>query len=122
MRHGSLRTYVIGISINPPGLTLGIFGGPGLDDTPAGLACSDAEALLAVRTGGVDEAVMAGRYGLPNGDLYECHHRVPLADLAIVRSTKASDLAILCPTCHRAIHRIDPLPTAEVLAAAVANP
>ena len=91
-------------------------------------AVKDAKARQRERLGhlsceacGIDEAAMAGRYGLPNGDLYECHHRVPLADLATVRSTKASDLAILCPTCHTAIHRIYPLPTVEVLAAAVAN-
>ncbi len=69
---------------------------------------------------GVPEAEYARRYGLADGDLYECHHRVPLADLAAVQITKATDLAVLCPTCHRAIHRRDPLPTVEALAATVA--
>ncbi len=35
----------------------------------------------------------------------EIHHRLPLSALQSEVMTKLSDLAILCPNCHRAIHR-----------------
>jgi 5-methylcytosine-specific restriction protein A len=35
---------------------------------------------------------------------FEAHHRVPLASGG-VRSTRLADLALLCATCHRLIHR-----------------
>ena len=92
-------------------------------------AVKDAKARQRKRLGhlsceacGINEAALSSRYGLTSGDLYECHHRIPLADLATVRSTRASDLAILCPTCHRAIHRIDPLPAVEAFALTVSGP
>jgi len=37
-------------------------------------------------------------------DLIEAHHRIPLAHG--VRSTKPEDFAMLCPNCHRAVHRL----------------
>jgi predicted HNH restriction endonuclease len=37
-------------------------------------------------------------------DLIEAHHRIPLS--RGVRETKPSDFAILCPNCHRAVHRL----------------
>lgn len=44
-------------------------------------------------------------YG-PLGDGYiEAHHRVSVADLQDGESTRLSDLAALCPNCHRIIHR-----------------
>ena len=64
---------------------------------------------------GVAESTYASRYDIDGGDLFECHHRIPLADLAAVRETRPKDLAVLCPTCHRAIHRLDPLPSVEGL-------
>ena len=42
-------------------------------------------------------------------DLTEVHHLRPLSSGETV--TKLNDLAILCPTCHRAAHRIEPWPT-----------
>lgn len=48
---------------------------------------------------GVD---VAGEYDLVTGAVIECHHRLPLA--SGVRTTKLSDLALVCPTCHRALH------------------
>jgi hypothetical protein len=48
---------------------------------------------------GVD---VAGEYDLVTGAVIECHHRLPLANG--VRVTKLSDLALVCPTCHRALH------------------
>jgi len=39
--------------------------------------------------------------------LIECHHKTPLKDIAKVTKTTLSDLALLCPNCHRAIHRLE---------------
>lgn len=41
------------------------------------------------------------------GTILECHHLIPLSEISSVRRYKFSDFAILCPTCHRAIHRLD---------------
>jgi predicted HNH restriction endonuclease len=41
-------------------------------------------------------------------DIWEVHHRIPLSTIESSTSTSLADLAILCPTCHRAIHRTDP--------------
>jgi len=48
---------------------------------------------------GVD---VAARYDLAGGSVIEVHHLVPLA--AGVRTTTLADLAVVCPTCHRALH------------------
>ncbi len=48
---------------------------------------------------GVD---VAWAYDLHSGSVVECHHTRPLADG--VRETKLSDLALVCPNCHRALH------------------
>lgn len=61
----------------------------------------------------VTEADFAERYGLPDGDLFECHHRVPLSEATGARRTSIDDLAVVCPTCHRALHRHARLPTVE---------
>lgn len=37
-------------------------------------------------------------------DLIEAHHRIPLA--RGVRETKPEDFAMLCPCCHRAVHKL----------------
>jgi hypothetical protein len=37
-------------------------------------------------------------------DLIEAHHRVPLS--RGVRETKPEDFAMLCPCCHRAVHKL----------------
>jgi len=37
-------------------------------------------------------------------DLVEAHHRTPLAQG--VRETKPEDFAMLCPCCHRAVHKL----------------
>jgi 5-methylcytosine-specific restriction enzyme A len=54
-------------------------------------------------------------YGVPPGAVIECHHRLPLSS-GTRRSTTA-DLALVCPTCHRALHRIAPEVTVEGLRA-----
>ena len=55
----------------------------------------------------VCEIDMLGRYsvGVP---IIDCHHLYPLSELdgeQVV--TTEDDLALLCPSCHRAIHKLD---------------
>lgn len=40
--------------------------------------------------------------------IIEAHHDVPLSDDKHEGTTRVSDLRMLCPTCHRAIHSIRP--------------
>jgi len=47
------------------------------------------------------------------GDICEVHHRQPLALVVEQVETRLEDLAILCPNCHRAIHRTEPLLSVE---------
>jgi predicted HNH restriction endonuclease len=42
-------------------------------------------------------------YGEP--DFIEVHHLIPLRDLKEGQRTKLSDLALVCPNCHRMLHR-----------------
>jgi 5-methylcytosine-specific restriction protein A len=49
-------------------------------------------------------------------DFIECHHRVPLSQGGPT-TTKLSDLALVCPNCHRMLHRRQPWPSVEELAA-----
>jgi hypothetical protein len=51
------------------------------------------------------------RYGLLGDGFIECHHTLALA--AGTRTTGLSDLAIVCPNCHRMIHRTRPMLTIE---------
>lgn len=44
----------------------------------------------------------------------ECHHRLPLAT-ADMRTTRLDDLALVCPNCHRMLHRSRPALTVEAL-------
>lgn len=53
------------------------------------------------------ETDMLGRYNL-GAPIIECHHLFPLSELdGEERETTLEDLALLCPSCHRAIHRQD---------------
>lgn len=47
--------------------------------------------------------------------IIEAHHDVPLSDDKHDGKTKVSDLRMLCPTCHRAIHTFRPWLTVERL-------
>lgn len=47
------------------------------------------------------------------GELCEIHHRLPLAFATEPVKTSLNDLAVLCPNCHRAIHRTTPLMSVE---------
>lgn len=55
------------------------------------------------------------RYGEDCGEVFQCHHRVPLGSVIGSRKTRKADLAVLCPLCHAAIHGIFPMPTVEEL-------
>jgi HNH endonuclease len=39
-------------------------------------------------------------------EVIEAHHKTPLSSYADSRETKIEDLLMLCPSCHRAVHRI----------------
>jgi hypothetical protein len=41
-------------------------------------------------------------------EVIEAHHRVPLSELKESRIPNPSDFDLLCPSCHRAIHRLVP--------------
>lgn len=59
----------------------------------------------------------AKRFGLDKlrNRIIEAHHDVPISDERYEGQTKPSDLRMLCPTCHRAIHTIRPWLTVEKL-------
>lgn len=53
------------------------------------------------------------RYGEGVALLCEVHHRTAISTAIDLVTTRLADLAILCPTCHRAIHLRDPMPNVE---------
>jgi 5-methylcytosine-specific restriction protein A len=54
------------------------------------------------------------RYGDLGTGFIEAHHTVSLA-IGSIRVTRAADLALVCPNCHRMIHRARPMLTIEQL-------
>lgn len=68
---------------------------------------------------GITETEVALRFGVLTGDIFECHHTKPLATLTDATTTRITDLAVVCPTCHRALHRTEPPATVDQLAARV---
>jgi len=44
-------------------------------------------------------------YGKRGEGFIECHHKIPLHEDKKERTTRLSDLALLCSNCHRMIHR-----------------
>jgi len=58
-------------------------------------------------------------FGRVYGELefIEVHHLIPLCDLKPGHKTKLSELAMVCPNCHRMLHRGNPWPTMEGLRA-----
>jgi 5-methylcytosine-specific restriction protein A len=62
------------------------------------LACESCDIRLALRFGEVGDF------------LYECHHLLPL-HISGPTKTSVNQLALLCPTCHRAAHRMRPWPS-----------
>ena len=57
----------------------------------------------------------AARYGEIGRGFIEAHHKTPVSQLAGTRKTKIEDLALVCSSCHRMLHRSDPLLTVEQL-------
>jgi 5-methylcytosine-specific restriction endonuclease McrA len=47
-------------------------------------------------------------------DTIEAHHRIPLNQVVGSRKVMPSDLAMLCPNCHRAVHKMEGCNMAEV--------
>lgn len=44
-------------------------------------------------------------YGELGSEFIECHHLIPLSKLNKSVKTKLSDLSLICPNCHRMVHR-----------------
>ncbi len=44
-------------------------------------------------------------YGKLGKGFMECHHKLPLSEIEIEATTKLEDLALVCPNCHRMLHR-----------------
>lgn len=47
-------------------------------------------------------------------DTIEAHHRIPLNQVIGSKKVMPSDLAMLCPNCHRAVHKMESCSMAEV--------
>lgn len=54
-------------------------------------------------------------YGERGADFIECHHTVPVSSLRPGSRTRIADLALVCPNCHRMIHRRAPWLTMDEL-------
>ena len=61
------------------------------------------------------------KYGLLGQGFAECHHEVPISNLAHKGKTKMSDLRVVCANCHRMLHRGRPWPTIESLRAILSS-
>lgn len=47
-------------------------------------------------------------------DIIEAHHRLPLNNLSAPVRVMPQDLAMICPSCHRAVHKVDNCSMPEV--------
>ncbi len=47
------------------------------------------------------------QYGNLGRDFIECHHIVPLSEQGGEQKTRLKDLVLVCPNCHRMLHRGD---------------
>ncbi len=56
------------------------------------------------------DAELEATYGKVGNLVFECHHLQPLHATG-ERDTGLRDVALLCPTCHRVAHRMNPWPT-----------
>lgn len=61
------------------------------------------------------------RYGEIGDGFAECHHVVPVSELNGTQKTRLKDLAIVCPNCHRMLHRSRPPKTVVELMAVVSS-
>lgn len=57
----------------------------------------------------------AATYGALGEGFAECHHEKPVSEIKSGEKTKLSDLRIVCPNCHRMIHRRRPWLTVDQL-------
>ncbi|BAK76713.1 HNH endonuclease [Pseudogulbenkiania sp. NH8B] len=73
---------------------------------------------LSCQVCGFDFKQVYGSYG---ENFCEVHHLTPLAKADCEVETKLDDLAVVCSNCHRIIHRHDPMPKIEQLAAAISG-
>lgn len=60
-------------------------------------------------------------YGDVGHGFIEAHHITPVSQLAGMKKTKVTDLALVCSNCHRMLHRGDKLLTVEQLKTFVQN-
>ncbi|HBN30592.1 MAG TPA: hypothetical protein DD416_05065 [Rhodobacteraceae bacterium] len=54
-------------------------------------------------------------YGERGNGFIECHHTKPVHEMQPHEKTKLSDLALVCPNCHRMIHAKRPWLTIDEL-------
>lgn len=66
-------------------------------------AASQAEGRLRCEVCGFD---FQATYGSLGKGYAECHHVIPLAEVAAEAQTRLDDLAIVCANCHRMLHRL----------------
>jgi 5-methylcytosine-specific restriction protein A len=63
----------------------------------------------------LSESQTQERFGVLSSDIFECHHTQPLHSLTGTTRTRLADLAVVCPNCHRALHRsAQPISIAEM--------
>lgn len=60
-------------------------------------------------------------YGNHGDGFIECHHTKPVSEMNVGEKTKLADLALVCPNCHRMIHRTRPWLSIEELKAILAT-
>lgn len=74
---------------------------------------ADEKRRLAMTTNGLKCEACGSYSGLKypglNPAVWEVHHLIPLSELEAPTKTLVKDLAVLCPSCHRAIHRTKPM-------------
>jgi 5-methylcytosine-specific restriction protein A len=61
------------------------------------------------------------KYGTRGQGFIECHHTKPVTSLAEGGKTHINDLALVCPNCHRMIHRARPWLSLDELRALIGS-
>lgn len=61
------------------------------------------------------------QYGEIGRGFIECHHTLPISEYKARMVTKLQDLVLVCPNCHRMLHRRRPWLTVEKLASVLAK-
>jgi len=54
-------------------------------------------------------------YGTLGQDLVEVHHLKPVSEMKWGETTRLEDLMLVCPNCHRAVHKGDPSENLKIL-------